>query len=79
MELWQWALVVLAGLSAIFVMGAVVWGVFDIIRDQRLNQSATALWILVIFAVPLFGIVAWLYAKPRLGSPDDGLNFKQTF
>ncbi|WP_394357990.1 PLD nuclease N-terminal domain-containing protein [Paenarthrobacter ureafaciens] len=57
-------------------MGSVVWGVFDVIRDDRLDHTATALWVLLLFVVPLFGIIAWLYARPRLGGQSDGLSLR---
>ena len=78
MEVWQWILVVLAALSAAFVMGSVIWGIFDVIREDRMDQTVRAIWVLAILVLPLFGIIAWLYAKPRLGIPNSGINLKET-
>lgn len=78
MEFWQWALVVLAGLSALFVMGSIVWGVFDVIGEDRLDQMTRALWVLAFFVLPLFGIVAWLFAKSKVGGSNGQPNLKNT-
>ena len=78
MDAWQWPLVVLAALSALFVMASIVWGIFDVLRDDRLNQTATALWVLLLFVVPLPGILAWLWFRTRLGPQFDGFNLKKT-
>ncbi|MFE4196443.1 PLDc N-terminal domain-containing protein [Paenarthrobacter sp. NPDC056912] len=72
MESWQWLLVLIAGLPAVFVMGAVIWGVLDVLKDDRLDQTARVLWVLLLFVLPLFGILAWLYARPRLTGLADG-------
>lgn len=79
MEVWQWALALLAGLSAVFVMGAIIWGVFDVLRKERLDRIARAFWVMLLFVLPLFGILAWLYAKPRLSNSDTGLPLGKTF
>ena len=68
MELWQLALVFLGGLSGLFYFGAVVWGIFDVLRDRRLDQTARILWLIVMFVLPLIGIIAWLFAKPGLAA-----------
>lgn len=33
-----------------------------------LDQTARILWVLAMFIVPLFGVVAWLYAKSRFST-----------
>jgi hypothetical protein len=66
MEPWKSALAALGGLSGLFVMGSVIWGTFDVLREERLDQTSRILWLLAMFILPLFGVVAWLYAKSRL-------------
>jgi energy-converting hydrogenase Eha subunit H len=66
MELWQWGLALLGGASAVFICGAITWGIFDVVRDRRLDPSLRVGWLLVVAFLPLFGIAAWLYAKPKL-------------
>lgn len=73
MEVWQWALVLLAAASAAFVMGSIIWAVFDVLGEVRLNQTTRILWVLLLFAVPLHGLLAWLYAKPRLAQSGNSL------
>jgi hypothetical protein len=68
MELWEWALAALGVLSALFVFASIVWGMFDVLREERLDQTARILWVLAMFVVPLFGVVAWLYAKSRFST-----------
>lgn len=67
-ELWQWALAILGGVSATFILAAIVWGMWDVLGDIRLDPASRIVWVLVMAFVPLFGVIAWLYAKPRLSS-----------
>ncbi|GGJ18075.1 PLDc N-terminal domain-containing protein [Paenarthrobacter histidinolovorans] len=78
MEVWQWALVLLAAASAAFVMGSIIWAVFDVLGEVRLNQTTRILWVLLLFAVPLLGLLAWLYTKPRLAYSGNSLRLRQT-
>ncbi|WP_458107222.1 PLDc N-terminal domain-containing protein [Arthrobacter sp. R3-55] len=78
MEAWEWILVLLAGLSAVFVMGANIWAIFDVLRQDGLDQIARILWVLLFFVVPLFGVVVWLYAKPRLTGSASGSPLRRT-
>ncbi|WP_207596691.1 PLD nuclease N-terminal domain-containing protein [Arthrobacter sp. D5-1] len=78
MEAWEWVLASLAGLSAVFVMGANIWAIFDVLQQDRLDQTARIMWVLLFFVVPLFGVVVWLYAKPRLTNMSGGLRLRRT-
>ncbi|MDI2036787.1 PLDc N-terminal domain-containing protein [Paenarthrobacter nitroguajacolicus] len=78
MEVWQWILVLLAAAAAVFVMGSIIWAMFDVLREVRLDQTARVLWVLLLFAVPLLGLLAWLYAKPRLADSSDILRLRKT-
>ncbi|WP_026542942.1 PLDc N-terminal domain-containing protein [Paenarthrobacter nicotinovorans] len=78
MEAWEWVLVLLAGLSAVFVMGANIWAILDVLRQNGLDQIARILWVLMFFVVPLFGVVVWLYAKPRLTNMSGGIRLRRT-
>ncbi|MEQ4565268.1 PLDc N-terminal domain-containing protein [Paenarthrobacter sp. CAP02] len=78
MEAWQWIPVILAGASALYVTGLIVWGVFDVLREDRLDQLARALWVLLLFVLPVFGILAWLYAKPRIVGAPTTIRLKKT-
>ncbi|MCA4133435.1 PLD nuclease N-terminal domain-containing protein [Arthrobacter sp. M4] len=75
MEPWEWPFVALGGLSVLFILGSIIWGVFDVLREDRLDQTARAIWLVVMFVLPLFGIIAWLYAKSRLAAPNTRLQF----
>nr|WP_238340944.1 PLDc N-terminal domain-containing protein [Pseudarthrobacter oxydans] len=66
MELWQWVLALLGGAFVVFILGAIIWGIFDVIGNARLDPAVRIGWVLVMVFVPIFGIVAWLYAKPKL-------------
>ncbi|MGO4252590.1 PLD nuclease N-terminal domain-containing protein [Paenarthrobacter nicotinovorans] len=54
-------------------MGSIIWAVFDVLGEVRLNQTTRILWVLLLFAVPLLGLLAWLYAKPRLAQSGNSL------
>lgn len=34
------------------------------LRQQKLNPTTPALWVLIILVVPLFGAIAYLVVKP---------------
>jgi cytochrome c-type biogenesis protein CcmH/NrfF len=78
MEPWEWALAALGGLSALFVFGSIIWGIFDVLREDRLDQTTRILWVLAMFILPLFGIVAWLYAKSRLSANSGPLHLRNS-
>jgi len=78
MEAWQWALTVLAGLSAVFVMGSIIWAVFDVLGERSLSQTARIVWVLALFAMPLLGLIAWLHAKPRLMQAAGDVRLRKT-
>ncbi|WP_167510388.1 PLD nuclease N-terminal domain-containing protein [Paenarthrobacter nitroguajacolicus] len=78
MEAWQWLLAVLAGLSAVFVIGSNIWAIFDVLREDRLDQTRRVIWVLLLFVMPLFGVVVWLYAKPRLNGLGSRLRLRKT-
>ncbi|QSZ54901.1 MULTISPECIES: PLDc N-terminal domain-containing protein [Paenarthrobacter] len=59
-------MVLSAGLSALFVLGSIIWAIFDVLGADRFDQTARAIWVLVLFLAPVFGLLAWLYMKPRL-------------
>ncbi|MGO4144567.1 PLDc N-terminal domain-containing protein [Paenarthrobacter sp. YAF11_1] len=79
MEAWEWVLASLAGLSAVFVMGANIWAIFDVLRQDSLDQIARIMWVLLFLVVPLFGVVVWVYAKPRLAGLSSGMRLRKTF
>ena len=58
----------IGGLAAVFFFGSVIWGIFDILGDERLDGLQRMLWLVAVFAVPFLGIAAWLYV--RSGAPD---------
>ncbi|UKA51983.1 PLD nuclease N-terminal domain-containing protein [Arthrobacter sp. FW305-123] len=59
-------------------MGSIAWAVFDVLRDRSLSQTARLMWVLALFAVPLLGLMAWLYAKPRLMHTTGGIRLQKT-
>lgn len=69
METLQWVLAVIPGAIFVMLTGSFVWAVFDVIGDLRLDQMTKALWVVALFTLPIFGVLAWLYAKPRVGMP----------
>lgn len=76
-EAWQWVLPTAAGLSAVFVMGSIIWAVFDVLGADRLDQTTRVIWVLLLFVAPLFGLLAWLYVKPRLTGSADGVRLRK--
>ncbi|WP_374198923.1 PLDc N-terminal domain-containing protein [Paenarthrobacter sp. AR 02] len=78
MDVWQWGLVLLAAASAVFVMGSIMWAVFDVLGEVRLEQTTRILWVLLLFTVPLLGLLAWPYAKPRLAHSANSPRLRQT-
>jgi hypothetical protein len=78
MEPWEWALATLGLLSALFVFGSIIWGIFDVLREHRLDQTSRILWVVAMFILPLFGIGAWLFAKPRLSASGEPQHLRNT-
>ncbi|MCX8456273.1 PLDc N-terminal domain-containing protein [Paenarthrobacter ureafaciens] len=58
-------------------MASILWSIFDVRKDDRLDQTRTTLWLLLLLAVPWVGVVAWLYARPRLGPHGDSPHTKK--
>ena len=69
MEALYWLLAVIPVLIFVVLTGSFVWAVFDVIGDLRLDQMTKALWVVALFSLPIFGVLAWMYAKPRVGMP----------
>ncbi|MEJ1113257.1 PLDc N-terminal domain-containing protein [Paenarthrobacter sp. CCNWLY172] len=78
MEAWEWVLASLAGLSAVFVMGANIWAIFDVLRQDGVDQMTRIMWVLMFVVVPLFGVVVWLYSKPQLAGLSSGTRLRKT-
>jgi hypothetical protein len=60
----------LIAMVAFFFIFMLIWmfiGVFaDIFRRHDLSGAAKAGWVLLIFVLPLFGILIYLIARPSL-------------
>jgi hypothetical protein len=60
----------LIAMAAFFFIFMLIWmfiGVFaDIFRRHDLSGGAKAGWVLLIFILPLFGILIYLIARPSL-------------
>ena len=69
MEPWQWLLAIIGVAAIVFVFGSILWGIFDVLREDRLEQTARAVWLVAMFIAPFFAVMAWLFFKPRLGGP----------
>jgi Phospholipase_D-nuclease N-terminal len=69
MEALPWVLAVIPGAIFVVLTGSFVWAVFDVIGELGLDQMTKALWVVALFTLPIFGVLAWLYAKPRVGMP----------
>ncbi|WP_426006342.1 PLDc N-terminal domain-containing protein [Paenarthrobacter sp. NyZ202] len=70
MEAFQWVLAALGALAALFVAGSIIWAVIDVLRQTALNQTTRAVWLFLLFTVPLLGVFAWLYWRPKITSSD---------
>ena len=76
-EFWQ----VLAWIVMVFVWVLVIWmfiAIFtDIFRRRDLSGVAKALWIFVIFIVPLIGILIYMIARPADATREQDLELMQ--
>lgn len=69
MEAFAWVLAVIPAAILVLLTGSFAWAVFDVVGDLRLDQTTKVLWVVALFALPVLGVLAWLYAKPGLGRP----------
>ncbi|WP_375164198.1 PLDc N-terminal domain-containing protein [Paenarthrobacter sp.] len=59
-------------------MGSIIWAVFDVLSEVRLDQTTRALWMVLFFVLPFLGLLAWLYAKPRLANFGNSARLRKT-
>jgi len=53
-------------LGSVAVLALTVWSMRDIVRTQRAKPAALVAWVLIVIALPVVGVVAWLaWARPR--------------
>lgn len=52
------------GLLGLLVLAADIWAVINVVGSQRTPVEKT-LWVILILALPIIGLVLWLLAGPR--------------
>ncbi|MFJ4171651.1 PLD nuclease N-terminal domain-containing protein [Paenarthrobacter sp. NPDC089714] len=78
MESLQWMMIGLAAVAAFFVAGSVIWAIFDVLRQGSMNHVTKTLWLLCLFSLPVGGLVAWLYWRPRTGASAERVKITNT-
>lgn len=59
-------------LVTLLILG-VLWAVTRVIKSEG-NRESKALWILVLVFIPVFGLLAWLVAGPKVRSGSDAVS-----
>jgi hypothetical protein len=54
----------IGGLLGLLVLAADVWAILNIFQSTS-TTGAKALWIVLVLALPLIGVVIWYFAGPR--------------
>lgn len=54
------------GLFGLLILIADAWAVVNVL-GSRASLLGRALWVIVILALPLLGLLVWLVAGPRAG------------
>lgn len=65
MDIWEWLVVGLGVVAVLYILGTVVWAIFDVLKQDHLQSSDKVLWVAIVAFVPLFGAVIWMWVKPR--------------
>ena len=55
------------GLWGLLVLAADVWAVLNIAQSSASNEKKT-LWIVLVVALPVFGVILWFFLGPKGGS-----------
>ena len=54
----------IGGLLGLLVLAADVWAILNIFQSTS-TTGTKALWIVLVLALPLIGVVIWYFAGPR--------------
>lgn len=52
------------GIFGLLVLAADVWAILNIIQSAA-STGTRALWIILVLALPLLGVIIWYFAGPR--------------
>lgn len=52
------------GLFGLLVLAADVWAILNIFQSNS-TTGTKALWIILVLALPLLGVIIWYFAGPR--------------
>jgi len=52
------------GLFGLLVLAADVWAILNIFQSSS-TTGTKALWIILVLALPLLGVIIWYFAGPR--------------
>jgi hypothetical protein len=52
------------GLWGIILLGLDIWAVVNILQSKA-EPGKKALWILLVFVLPLLGLIIWYFAGPK--------------
>jgi succinate dehydrogenase/fumarate reductase cytochrome b subunit len=54
----------ISGLFGVVIFIADIWAILNVIQSRE-NTAAKLLWIILILALPLFGLLIWWLFGPR--------------
>ena len=54
----------IGGLLGLLILAADVWAILNIFQSTS-TTGTKALWIVLVLALPLIGVVIWYFAGPR--------------
>ena len=54
----------IGGLFGLLVLAADVWAILNIFQSSS-TTGMKAIWIILVLALPLLGVIIWYFAGPR--------------
>ena len=56
----------IGGIFGLLILAADVWAILNIFQSSA-DTLKKAIWIVLVLALPLLGVIAWYFAGPREG------------
>lgn len=63
-----YVVVALGVVAGLVVIAGLVWIIRNVLRTDDLSNTAKTIWIIVLIAAPILGIIAWLVFQARTSS-----------
>ena len=55
------------GILGLLILAADVWAILNIVQSRE-STVAKALWVVLVLALPVLGLLVWYFAGPKSAS-----------